>query len=340
MTWRDLFFASTGRVRSGWRALIFLFVALLLLNLLGVVVSIPLLLAGVKPQTSPVLELLLFGLAATPAVLAAGAWTASRFERLPLATLGLSPHAAWPARLAGGFLGGAALVALFLCALRAAGFATLTVRLPSSQEWAALGLLACCLLVASAGAVLLLLGYGFQTLLRGAGVPVALGVCALAYTLLMAMQTPGSAPLQHVLAHPLLYVTLLLNCLLLGLLYLRSGSLWLPIGVNAGWNFGLALFYLPLGTEAPLAPTPLRATLIGDPQLVGGPLGPESGAFVALLHLVLLAGVALAPCGRPLASRWWMWPALSAAPATPRAWDFAIGARRYQWRLAVPEDTE
>jgi membrane protease YdiL (CAAX protease family) len=66
---------------------------------------------------------------------------------------------------------------------------------------------------------------------------------------------------------------------------LRSGSLWLPIGLHAGWNF----------IEGPLLGFPVsglstyrlfQTQIEGNPLLTGGAFGPEAG-------LVLLPALAL-----------------------------------------------
>ncbi len=341
MTWRDLLYTATGRVRSGWRALIFMAIALPLANLLVAVFAVPLVSVGFKFAKTPLLDALVFGLATIPAFLGAGSWAAATFERFSSRTLGMPLDEPWLAKLLGGFLGGIVVILCFLALLRAVGLATFSGHIPTAREWSVLGFLALSLLVGSAGTILLAHGYAFQTLLRGVGITAALLISS-AFFVLQPLLTSGDPTkyLRHLTGNPLLYVTIFLTCLTLGMLYLRSGSLWLPIGLNAGWNFGLALFHLPLGMAQPIVPTPLQATLTGDPRLIGSALGPESGALAALVQLLLLAGVMLAPRGLALATRWWEWRELLAPSSAPRAWDFSIGARQYQWRLMVPEDSE
>lgn len=331
---RDIFYLKTGQLRCGWRALLFAAIYLPLSILLFKIIA-GLFFTQEQLNKYPLLESVILGLAAIPAYLGTGGWIAARYEHLTPRTLGLSLDESWLSRVGGGFLGGIAVVLLFLGTLRAAGIATFTGHAPAAHEWVMIGFAALCLLVDAAATVIIAQGYIFQTLLRGMGIPLALlcsVLCYLAYLML------GDA--AKYISHPFLGVTIAISILTLGMLYLRSGSLWLPIGLYAGWNFGLALFSLPLGDPTPIYPAPFTATLHGYPLLVGGKIGPESGAFAALAQLVLFAVATLAPYGRALASRWWEWRELQVAPSVPVAWDFTIGRRQYQWRFLLPEDSE
>ncbi|TFH07327.1 MAG: CPBP family intramembrane metalloprotease [Candidatus Atribacteria bacterium] len=77
-------------------------------------------------------------------------------------------------------------------------------------------------------------------------------------------------------------------------MYVRSGSLWLPIGFHAAWNFSLVgVLGLPMSgrrTEGGL----LQTTLTGRPWLTGGEVGVEASvvalaayALVGLLFVLL-----------------------------------------------------
>lgn len=338
---RNIFYGNNGRLRGVWRALLFLAIALPLADLLKGILAMPLISARINLPDQLLLVGLITGLATIPAFMGAGSWVAARFEHLPPRTLGLSLEVPWLPRVLGGFLAGVLVILLFLAVLSVAGVATVALHLPTRQDAAVLAFAIICLLFESASAILLLQGYFFQTLLRDFGVPAAVLCCVLLYLLNPLLLNPGWwAYLLKIAAHPLWPVSIALNITTLCLLYLRSGSLWLPIGVNAGWNFGLALFNLHIGGTSAIFPSPFTAALHGHPLLIGGDTGPESGAFVALLQVLLCAGVLAAPRGLALATRWWEWHELQLTTGTPVAWDFAIGARKYQWRFLIPEDSE
>jgi hypothetical protein len=65
----------------------------------------------------------------------------------------------------------------------------------------------------------------------------------------------------------------------LAVAYLRTRSLWFPLGVHWSWNWALgSLFGLPVSGITRLAPNPLlQATDLGPAWLTGGSYGIEGG---------------------------------------------------------------
>jgi len=91
---------------------------------------------------------------------------------------------------------------------------------------------------------------------------------------------------------------------LLALAYLRSRTLWLPLGIHFGWNFALGfLFGLPVSGMTGFAVL-VRGSARGAPWLTGGPYGVENSALASALlvvsfPLILWAGSRLqAPVNR------------------------------------------
>ena len=73
-------------------------------------------------------------------------------------------------------------------------------------------------------------------------------------------------------------------------MYVRSGSLWLPIGFHAAWNFSLVgILGLPMNGEAAEVSL-LQTTLQGRSWLTGGASGMEASA-VALIAYVIIGGL-------------------------------------------------
>ncbi len=72
----------------------------------------------------------------------------------------------------------------------------------------------------------------------------------------------------------------------LGYAYVRSGDLWLPIGLHFGWNLALPLLGAPLsGFEMPVAGFTLKWAV---PELIsGGSYGPEGGAVTTVMAVLL-----------------------------------------------------
>lgn len=70
-------------------------------------------------------------------------------------------------------------------------------------------------------------------------------------------------------------------------MYVRSGSLWMPIGFHAAWNYSLVgILGLPMSgkeTECGL----LKTTLKGSPRLTGGETGMEASAVALVAYAVI-----------------------------------------------------
>jgi hypothetical protein len=70
--------------------------------------------------------------------------------------------------------------------------------------------------------------------------------------------------------------------------YIRTGQLWLPIGLHIGWNFfqGVVFGFPVSGMDA----YPLTRIKVGGPALwTGGAFGPESGLIV--LPSLIVGGI-------------------------------------------------
>ena len=74
----------------------------------------------------------------------------------------------------------------------------------------------------------------------------------------------------------------------LAMAYLRTRSLWFPLGVHWAWNWALgSLFGLPVSGISNLAPHPLlKGTDLGPAWLTGGSYGIEGGVACTITLLV------------------------------------------------------
>ncbi|MEJ2597809.1 MAG: type II CAAX endopeptidase family protein [Anaerolineales bacterium] len=120
-------------------------------------------------------------------------------------------------------------------------------------------------------------GYILQNLGEGIGLVWAIVISCILYGL-MHMPNPNSTLLSGVLIAFLGFLRIF------G--WLRTGQLWLPIGMHAGWNFfqGPIFGFSVSGLESQSL---VKHTISGPEWLTGGSFGPEAGLVV--VPLVLLA---------------------------------------------------
>ncbi len=70
-------------------------------------------------------------------------------------------------------------------------------------------------------------------------------------------------------------------------MYVRSGTLWLPIGFHAAWNFSLVgILGLPMNTHAP-EESMVQTTLAGPGWLTGGAMGLEASGMALFAYALL-----------------------------------------------------
>ncbi len=271
MTWERIFL-NRGQVRPVWR---FSFsVSLIVFAYIVVGLTLAFLFGPKVINPSSVglaflVQLFLINLLLLPALLGVFKFLTSAFEKKPLASVGLALHSAWKREFAVGLVLGAAMMLGIAMAERALGLASFQWAAPTSGRGAALLLSsAVLLLMAAATEELTFRGYPFQRLVEWLGPAAAVLV------------TSAIFGLAH-LGNPNHSWISTLNTMLVGVTfavaYLRTRSLWLPIGMHFIWNFlqGVVLG-LPLsGLDFPL--TLFRARAQGAPWLTGGAYGPEGG---------------------------------------------------------------
>ncbi len=266
------------RLRAGWR----LTLQSLLLFALFLVFSLPVeLFFYLKPLDNPYLQQLLSGLATLVAITLSVYLARRWFDRRKFSSLGLR----WDRQAgrdftfgllaAGVMLGLVFVLALAFGWLQVEGFAWQTA--PPFQTW--YGLLVMLLVFVAVGwqEELLSRGYWLQNLT--AGLNLFWGV--LISSLLFAV--------SH-LANPnfswLAVGGLLLAGLFLAFAYLRTGQLWLSIGLHVGWNFFEGpIFGFPVSGLTGF-PVVISQNASGPELITGGNFGPEAG-------LILLPGMAV-----------------------------------------------
>ena len=203
-------------------------------------------------------------------------WVALQMERLPLATIGLDLDRRWGREFLAGVLAGAAFILVMAWLVQLASGCTWARDVRTGPGRLAAG--AWLYLAVAASEELLFRGYLFQRLARGLGASPALGLTALLFTA-MHWDNPGMTGATRAWAS----LNITLASVLLGLCWLRTRSLALPIGLHLGWNWtqgtllGFGVSGLPgAGWWAP-------ATRDAAPWLTGGAFGLEASLFCTVV---------------------------------------------------------
>jgi uncharacterized protein len=207
------------------------------------------------------------------------------YERGNLSNIGLGWTAASRRNLALGMLGGvgAALIVIVLpLALRLADFE----RVPAERlQWPSLLFVSILLLFGAVGEEMLFRGYGFQTLVRGIGAFATILPVAVLF---------GLAHSQNLNFGPLALFNTILWGVVLGFAYVRSGDLWLPIGLHFGWNWSLPMLGVNLSGFTMDVTGYAMHWKVG-PTVSGGAYGPEGGLLTTAVAVGLFFYLIKAP---------------------------------------------
>ncbi len=281
---------ETKLLRSGWRALAFMFVLILPQWLMSVLFKSASSGEGSAFEVST-------GMIWVYAILVGWAllvsWVGLRFlDRLKFGALGFSLHSAWRREVLFGLAISAAMIIAIVGLQSIAGT---RVRLNpfwfrvEGIDWAALSIVSKEFLMAS---VLLILagafeelafrGYAFQTLLRGIS-PVVPILALSAFFALGHWNNPSRTLFST--------INTALAGVWLAVAYLKTRSLWFATALHFGWNWTMgAIFGLPVsGLLIPQHPI-MISTVETPIWLTGGSYGPEGGAVATV---VVIASILL-----------------------------------------------
>ena len=273
------FTGSPGRLRAAWR--FFLFVLLYVLSAWVVMGLLPF---PASPPTAN-LQFVLFSVIAGLLAVAMATWfMLGAVEHRPLSFVGLGGEPGWLSQLAGGFLLGLAMIGGVALLQWATGhLRVIPSGIPVADGVARLLLFFFVFLAGAVHEELLARGYPFQRLLEVLGTPSAVLV-----------QGAIFAALHY--SNPSASLVGTVNTMLVGILfavaYLRTGRLWLPIGLHWGWNFFEAAFGFPV-SGIRIVCGPLLAEVSGAELLHGGGYGPEASVPATLVILAVTVALIL-----------------------------------------------
>ncbi len=273
---KEIFINNAGRLRSGWRVLIFVLVYVGLLFLLSTLVRIGYAL-GLRfaPGRSlgPFFEDFVFRLTLLASALLAGYLCNRWLEGLPWRALGLTRHAGWWRDFIVGSMIGVASLALATAIAAAFGGLQFTAapRTMLLQVIQTLLLSAVLFIFAGLAEEILFRGYPLQTLTRARLAWLAILLTSLPFAAIH-LRNPN-------VVKGFTFINTALAGVWLAVAYLRTRSLWLPLGVHWAWNWALgSLFGLPVSGITTIAPNPLlRGADLGPAWLTGGSYGIEGG---------------------------------------------------------------
>ncbi|MGA2986998.1 MAG: type II CAAX endopeptidase family protein [Terriglobia bacterium] len=257
-------FIDDGRLRPIWRFLLSLLLLFAAFVLTGEMLRTIFLIAKVHPGiwVAAFWQSLLTFIA----IIAAFKLMTAIFERRPLGSVGLAFYPRWWRELGRGLAVGAAMLFLAVVPEGVCGFAHFTFT-PHPMLLAASST---CMLFALAATneEAIFRGYPFQRLAESI---TPLGAIA---------ATSALFGFAH-LANPHRTWISTLNTALVGIpfciAYLRTRSLWMPIGMHFIWNFLLG-FFLGLPVSGLTLPASIfTAHVLGPMRLTGGDYGPEGG---------------------------------------------------------------
>ena len=282
---QEIFLNRVGRLRSGWRFGIY---AVLLI-------------VSIKLATALAITLfsLIFG-ASAPSVLSGSwgfivqgftflipatlvGWACGKvLEDLPPRALGWGFHSGWLKDLLFGSLIGALSLLLATMIATLPGGLKFTLNAPLMFETVGRTLLSSLpiFIIAAAGEEAMFRGYPLQTMARSQLAWVAIIVTSIIFSW-GHLDNPNAVP-------GFTFANTAIAGVWLAIAYLRTRSLWFPLGVHWAWNWMMgAVLGLPVSGIERLTPEPLwRATDLGPAWLTGGSYGIEGGAACTIALLV------------------------------------------------------
>lgn len=269
-----MFVNGEGRPRAGWRLLFQFSLYYTAAEFVGSLV----LATGAVRTSAP--NVFLYVSAALAAV--ASVWVAGRFlDGRPFTGFGLRLNRAWWSDLGFGLLLGASLISgIFLFEL-AAGWVMVTGSFEAVDGDAFFpAILAPVILYFCVGFYEELVSRGYQltNLAEGLNLP---GIGPTGAILLAWVLSSSFFGLLHAFnpnATVLSTLNIALAGMMLGLGYVLTGELAIPIGLHIAWNFFQGnVFGFPVSGRDPTGATFLTTEQAGPDLLTGGPFGPEGG---------------------------------------------------------------
>ena len=278
---RKIFLNDIGRLRSGWRVVIFVLafiaVSFLIATVLRAGFAVVTAFAPGIPHPEFIAELI-FRAGLLGAALGAGYLCTKFLEGLPWRSLGLTFHTGWFRDLAIGFaVGFGSLVIAVAIASKGLHFSFTTAGLATVRSL--IGSLVL-LFAAALAEEAMFRGYGLQTLSRAKLAWLGVLLTSVPFALVH-LSNPNVVPFVT-------FANTALAGIWLAAAYLRTRSLWLALGVHWSWNWALGWFFgLPVSGINLVSNPLLQGQESGPKWLTGGTYGIEGGV-ACTISLILV----------------------------------------------------
>src|SRR5690349_1490594 len=281
---RRIFINDFGRLRSGWRLLIFVLVLIAVLFLFATLLRVAYLAFVQYEPTIPHIDFIadvIFRLTLMLAALGAGYICARWLEGLPWRSLGLVFHHDWLRDLLVGFaLGFTSLAVAVGIAVAGGGlrFSFSGSAMTGAILRAFIGTTPL-LFVAALAEEALFRGYALQTLSRARLALLGLLLTSVPFASVH-LSNPNVVP-------GVTFANTAIAGIWLGVAYLRTRSLWFPLGVHWAWNWALGWFFgLPISGVNLVAHPLFKGLDLGPAWLTGGSYGIEGGVACTIVLIV------------------------------------------------------
>ena len=288
-----VFFNGVGRLRSGWRVLLFVVMLSLATALSGAIVGAIMTAAGYSQPGGQNEFLLTSLIALVPAVLIS--WLCGRvFEGLPFRALGAAFTPGWAGHLLLGLLFGAG--SLFLAVLIALAAGGLSFELNHEASFRDIATsLATSFTIFAAGAAfeeVLFRGYIFQTLTRARLAWLAILLTAVFF---------GAVHLGNPSSNWISTVDTIVAGVVFCAADLKMRDLWFAFGIHLMWNWMQGSFFgIEVSGLTDLSSISLLKEVDKGPVwLTGGTYGIEGGIASTAALLITLAAIYFLPYATP-----------------------------------------
>jgi membrane protease YdiL (CAAX protease family) len=296
----DIFLNDAGRLRSGWRFAIYFAVFIVF----SAIFETALKFLQLESRSAAGFLESNWGFIAQSAMLFSAAFLAgwgclALFEGLPVRALGWAMHRGWVRDWLLGSLTGIASLMVAVVIAAAMGVLHFTLN-PAGTYTAVLSTIVVSCLVficAAAGEEMVFRGYPLQTMARSHIAWVAITVTAIFFAMVHLnnpnvegwgfLQTAAGGAFRKIGWG---FMNTMLAGIWLSVAYLRTRSLWFPLGVHWSWNWMMgAILGLPVSGIEDLTPHPLLHATDAGPSwawLTGGAYGIEGGAACTIALLL------------------------------------------------------